>query len=180
MNELNSKRVVQLESLVEQAKSENTKLREEIEALLLEKNQKGPDANSASVNADLERINDLQVKVTGLEATITEHLATIDNLEQELFELRGEIAGGRHVPPNVRILKSTEGAPGDHLAEPTSTSQASGSGNDDLVPKETLMSALREGKRLQEELERREKRLQRLKEVELYFLLEDARSDSVG
>ncbi|KAJ8076191.1 coiled-coil domain-containing protein mad1 [Marasmius tenuissimus] len=159
LNELNSKRVVQLESLLEQAKSENTSLREEIEGLL---NQKANSSSSSSVNADLERINELQVKITSLEGTITEHIATIDNLEQELFELRGEIAGGRHVPPNVRILKSTEGAPGDHLVGSSSgTAQASG----DLVPKETLMSALREGKRLQEELERREKRLQRLKEI---------------
>ncbi|KAL0579820.1 coiled-coil domain-containing protein mad1 [Marasmius crinis-equi] len=161
LNELNSQRVIQLEALLEQAKMENTKLRDEVETLLAEKKGTVP---VDSINADLSRINELQTKVTALESTITEHLATIDNLEQELFELRGEIAGGRHVPPNVRILKSTEGAPGDHLAASTSTSQV-GSETDDLVPKETLMSALREGKRLQEELERREKRLQRLKEI---------------
>ncbi|KAL0569554.1 coiled-coil domain-containing protein mad1 [Marasmius crinis-equi] len=161
LNELNSQRVIQLEALLEQAKTENTKLRDEVETLLAEKKGTVP---VDSINADLSRINELQTKVTALESTITEHLATIDNLEQELFELRGEIAGGRHVPPNVRILKSTEGAPGDHLAASTSTSQV-GSESDDLVPKETLMSALREGKRLQEELERREKRLQRLKEI---------------
>ena len=33
------------------------------------------------------------------------HLAQIDSLEQELFDLRGEIAGGRHVPPGVRVLQ---------------------------------------------------------------------------
>ncbi|KAF9264083.1 hypothetical protein L218DRAFT_972665 [Marasmius fiardii PR-910] len=111
----------------------------------------------------------LQAQVATLEETITVHLATIDNLEQELFELRGEIAGGRHVPPNVRILKSTEAAPGDY--DPSASTKTSAPqqntplSNDDLVPKETLMSALREGKRLQEELERREKRLLRLKEI---------------
>ena len=32
----------------------------------------------------------------------------MDSLEQELFDLRGEIAGGRHVPPGVRVLQLKE------------------------------------------------------------------------
>ena len=31
-------------------------------------------------------------------------MAEIDKLEQTLFELQGEIGGGRHIPPGVRVL----------------------------------------------------------------------------
>lgn len=50
---------------------------------------------------------DPDVPSPGLKTSETEiaaHLAQIEDLEQTLFELRGEIAGGRHVPPGVRIL----------------------------------------------------------------------------
>ncbi|KAJ3867278.1 MAD-domain-containing protein [Lentinula novae-zelandiae] len=30
---------------------------------------------------------------------------SLDTVEQELFDLRGEVAGGRHIPPNTRILE---------------------------------------------------------------------------
>lgn len=41
---------------------------------------------------------------SSLTTTVVTHTATIDSLEQQLFELSGEIAGGRHVPPNTRVL----------------------------------------------------------------------------
>lgn len=31
--------------------------------------------------------------------------SALDTVEQELFDLRGEVAGGRHIPPNTRILE---------------------------------------------------------------------------
>ena len=37
-----------------------------------------------------------------------ENLDKIEELEQTLFELRGEIAGGRHVPPGLRILSMVD------------------------------------------------------------------------
>ncbi|KAF4622647.1 hypothetical protein D9613_009046 [Agrocybe pediades] len=48
--------------------------------------------------------------LTTLESTTQTYLTQIDTLEQTLFELRGEIAGGRHVPPGVRVL-SMKGNP---------------------------------------------------------------------
>jgi mitotic spindle assembly checkpoint protein MAD1 len=44
---------------------------------------------------------------TALEASESEtkqHLDKIEELEQSLFELSGEIGAGRHVPPGVRVL----------------------------------------------------------------------------
>ncbi|KXN91874.1 Spindle assembly checkpoint component mad1 [Leucoagaricus sp. SymC.cos] len=53
----------------------------------------------------LAELESLKSKFSDAEKTNEEHLETIDKLEQELFELSGEIAGGRHVPPKTRILQ---------------------------------------------------------------------------
>jgi mitotic spindle assembly checkpoint protein MAD1 len=52
----------------------------------------------------LTDISDLKSQLAAAEQSNTEHLERIDELEQQLFDLQGEIAGGRHVPPNTRIL----------------------------------------------------------------------------
>ncbi|PFH49876.1 hypothetical protein AMATHDRAFT_75943 [Amanita thiersii Skay4041] len=43
-------------------------------------------------------------EIQSLEELSATQAKKIDDLEQELFELSGEIAGGRHVPPGVRVL----------------------------------------------------------------------------
>ncbi|KAF9524542.1 mitotic checkpoint protein-domain-containing protein [Crepidotus variabilis] len=50
----------------------------------------------------------LKADLTQSTKSLDAHLSTIDTLEQTLFELRGEIAGGRHVPPNTRILEMAD------------------------------------------------------------------------
>ncbi|KXN92030.1 hypothetical protein AN958_10822 [Leucoagaricus sp. SymC.cos] len=61
-----------------------------------------PTQPSPSLLAELES---LKSKFSDTEKTNEEHLETINKLEQELFELSGEIAGGRHVPPKTRVLQ---------------------------------------------------------------------------
>ena len=43
---------------------------------------------------DLERV----------EAESKQNISKIEELEQSLFDLSGEMAGGRHVPPRTRVL----------------------------------------------------------------------------
>ncbi|KAH0580227.1 hypothetical protein H2248_001746 [Termitomyces sp. 'cryptogamus'] len=58
-----------------------------------------------SLEKEREKVKETEERVKALTGEQTIHLAQIDSLEQELFQLRGEIAGGRHVPPGVRVLQ---------------------------------------------------------------------------
>ncbi|KAF5363163.1 hypothetical protein D9758_008348 [Tetrapyrgos nigripes] len=49
-----------------------------------------------------------QSALAAAEKQVEDHLKKIEDLEQQLFELGGEIAGGRHVPPNVRVLQMAD------------------------------------------------------------------------
>lgn len=122
----------------------------------------------------------------------TAHLAQIDKLEQTLFELQGEIGGGRHVPPNTRILSLRDNPASqwedlsrkamERVKEENEAllkrlkeleeggARAAQSDMDDgekeeLVPRQSLESANKEKEELAEELKQKEKRLLRLKQV---------------
>ncbi|KAG6865080.1 hypothetical protein C0991_005224 [Blastosporella zonata] len=58
-----------------------------------------------ALQQERQKVQEREERAKALADEQTTHLAQIDALEQELFELRGEIAGGRHVPPGVRILQ---------------------------------------------------------------------------
>lgn len=120
----------------------------------------------------------------------TRHLDKIEELEQTLFELRGEIAGGRHVPPGVRILSLKENpeqqwfdlrqALMDQLknenhalmkrlknleetgARPSAGQEQAGK---DLVPRESWELVNKEKGDLEELVKQKEKRLLRLQQV---------------
>ncbi|KXN92975.1 hypothetical protein AN958_09161 [Leucoagaricus sp. SymC.cos] len=51
----------------------------------------------------LTELKSLKSKFSNAEKTNEEHLETIDKLKQELFELSGGIAGGRHSPPKTHV-----------------------------------------------------------------------------
>ncbi|KNZ74680.1 Spindle assembly checkpoint component mad1 [Termitomyces sp. J132] len=118
----------------------------------------------------------------------TIHLAQIDSLEQELFQLRGEIAGGRHVPPGVRVLQLADNpesrwaemrqAALDRLKseneallkrlrelEDLKTEDQTSGNTDDLVPRASWELVNQEKMELEEVVRQKEKRLLRLKEV---------------
>ena len=117
-------------------------------------------------------------------------LERIEELEQTLFELQGEISAGRHLPPRVRVLSlrdnpaqqwedlskaAMDRLKGENEAllkrlKDLEESGVRGSGhapNVELVPRESYEAVNKEKQELAEELKRRDKRLLRLQEVRL-------------
>lgn len=122
-----------------------------------------------------------------LASETTQHLDKIEELEQTLFELRGEIAGGRRIPPGVRILSIRENpeqqwfdlrqATMDRLKseneallkrlkelEDNGVRHLEGSG-EELVPRESWELVNKEKQDLEELIKKKEKRLLRLQQV---------------
>lgn len=105
IDEAQMQRLQHAEALLEEYKGVNDKLTLELEALTT--------SRGSVVGADLlqaEKAQRLQVQeaLTQCNEENKNHLDKIDELEQKLFDLGGEIAGGRHVPPGVRILQLKE------------------------------------------------------------------------
>ena len=117
------------------------------------------------------------------------HLEAIDKLEQTLFELQGEMGGGRHIPPGTRVLCLRENPASqwqdlskramDRLKEENEAllkrlKQLEDGGvrvagddgpQEDLIPRESLEVVSREKEELEEALKQKEKRLVRLRQV---------------
>ncbi|KAJ8583278.1 MAD-domain-containing protein [Rhizopogon salebrosus TDB-379] len=125
----------------------------------------------------------------GAQETITQQEDKIEEMEQTLFELRGKIGAGNHVPPGVRVLclrdnpvqqwtdlrqsvmdrlKSENEALIKRLHElersgaVVADSQAP---RDELVPRESWEVLDKEKKELEEVVKQKEKRLLRLQQV---------------
>lgn len=119
-----------------------------------------------------------------------QHVDKIEELEQTLFELRGEIAGGRHVPPGIRILslkanpeqqwfdlrqttmdqlKNENQALMKRLKDLDESGVGTLNGQDqagkDLVPRESWELVNKEKGDLEELVKQKEKRLLRLQQV---------------
>jgi mitotic spindle assembly checkpoint protein MAD1 len=122
-------------------------------------------------------------------AAAAAHEQTIDALEQTLFELRGEVGAGRHVPPGTRVLSMREN-PAQAWADTRQAAlerlrgenaallerlraleaggaraEAGAEANAELVPRESLEVALRERGELEDAVKQKEKRLLRLQQV---------------
>lgn len=115
------------------------------------------------------------------------YLEKVEELEQSLFELGGEIGAGRHVPPGVRVLslrdnpeqqwvdlrqaamdrlKSENEALMKQLKELQENGASMSAGaQEDVVPRQSWELANKEKIELQEVLKQKELRLLRLKEV---------------
>ncbi|KAI0260570.1 spindle assembly checkpoint component Mad1, partial [Gloeopeniophorella convolvens] len=122
-----------------------------------------------------------------------QHEEQIETLEQTLFELRGEIGGGRHVPPGVRVLSLRDNpaqqwadlrqAALDRLKEENAallarlasldarapsaaaSTDAPGTPGEELVPRASWEAACAEKIALEDELRAKEKRMLRLRQV---------------
>lgn len=112
-----------------------------------------------------------------------EQVKRIDTLEQELFELSGEIAGGRHVPPGVRVLSLRDNPlqewvdireevvrrlqhENEVLIQRLAKVGSTPSNDDDgMVPRESYDLVNKEKLELKAKVEQGEKRLLRLKEI---------------
>ncbi|KAI9065686.1 MAD-domain-containing protein [Trametes sanguinea] len=132
---------------------------------------------------------ELEKQLKEAEAEVEKHLEKIEELEQTLFELRGEIGAGRHIPPGTRVLclrdnpaqqwedlsraamdrlKSENEALLKRLKElEESGARGSGEGGntEELVPRESYEVVMKEKAKLEDELKHREKRLLRLQQV---------------
>lgn len=122
-------------------------------------------------------------------AAAEKHLEQVDTLEQTLWELRGEIGAGHHVPPGVRVL-SLRNNPAQQWADLSQAamdrlrgeneallrrlkvleeSGARGAEQDahaeELVPRESYDVVNKEKQHLEDELKKKEKRLLRLQQV---------------
>lgn len=115
-------------------------------------------------------------------------------MEQTLFELRGKIGAGNHVPPGMRVLclrdnpaqrwndlrqsvmdrlKSENGALIKRLRDLESSgvvdTQAGTSRGEELVPRESWEVLHKEKEELEEVVKQKEKRLLRLQQVCMQF-----------
>ncbi|KAI9432343.1 mitotic checkpoint protein-domain-containing protein [Lactarius indigo] len=96
----------------------------------------------------------------------------IEELEQTLFDLRGEIGAGRHVPPGAALdrLKSENAALLQRLSAldhhvPTNPNNTDTNGEEQLVPRASWAAVCEEKAQLEAELKQRDKRMLRLRQV---------------
>ncbi|TFY57806.1 hypothetical protein EVJ58_g6803 [Rhodofomes roseus] len=108
LDELASDRLQHLESLVVDYKATVRELQRELDARNKDGVVKGGSAALKRLQEELEAERtvkeELQAALDKAEQVATAHEEQIENLEQTLFELRGEIGAGRHLPPGVRVL----------------------------------------------------------------------------
>ncbi|KAF5335741.1 hypothetical protein D9611_009640 [Ephemerocybe angulata] len=192
VDETKLQHVQSLEALVGEYKSVNERLMQELETLenefsLVSAASKSQVPGDAMEKVEKEKLV-LQTTLAEQEKEIQAQLETIDKLEQTLFELSGEIAGGRHVPPNTRVLCMKENpdqewvdlrqATMDRLKaenealikrlkelEDSGASTGAASHGEELVPRASWEQVNREREELQKQVTAREKRLTRLQEI---------------
>ncbi|KAJ6588512.1 MAD-domain-containing protein [Mycena capillaripes] len=184
--------VQQLERLLEDYKSTNLRLTQQINEAI----GREPVSVAEERKQELEREREAGLKAQqALDAALSEskaQLEKIEQLEQELFELGGEIAGGRHVPPGIRVLSFMD-TPDlllrdnpqarqtemdrvkeenaalihriDELQKGGARVENGPNGAEHLVPKESWEAACKERDELQATVKQKETRLKRLQEV---------------
>lgn len=158
----------QLESLLEEYKTTNAELLRQVKE------------SAFTLELDKER----QEKAA-LQQELDQRVVKIEELEQTLFELSGEIAGGRHVPPKTRVLCLKENpdqqwvdlrqaamdrlkSENEALLKRLKDLEDNGvrlGGNEDLVPRESWDQVVREKQDLEGEVKQKEKRLLRLQQI---------------
>ncbi|KAI4525647.1 hypothetical protein K525DRAFT_219502, partial [Schizophyllum commune Loenen D] len=163
-------RIQSLEELLAEYKSTNEKLAAEV-------------ARAGENPSDLfQQTEHLRAELKASEEKHAETLEQLDRLEQTLFELGGEIAGGRYVPPNTRILTATDSPEANWFAARTEALEALKKENEALrqqisegantdanantaLPQASADAWQHEKAALTQELAQAHKRWQRLKQV---------------
>ncbi|KZT64690.1 MAD-domain-containing protein [Daedalea quercina L-15889] len=192
LDELASERLQHLESLVADYKATVQQLQHELDARSKDGPVRGGTAalNRLQEELEVERTSraELQAALEKAEQASTAHEEQIEELEQTLFELRGEIGAGRHLPPGVRVLTLRDNpaqqwadmsqAAMDRLRKENEAlmkrlkeledagARVSGQAREEaMVPRESWEVVNREKMRLEEELKQKEKRLLRLQQI---------------
>lgn len=193
VDNLSQQQVQHLEQSIVDYKSENSRLQSALDAAQADNAIGGP----KNTRKDLVREIDAQKAAAdeareGLQEAkknLTQQKDKIETLEQTLFELRGEIGAGNHVPPGMRVLclrdnpaqqwtdlrqsvmdrlKSENEALIKRLRELESSGAVAADGGvlrHDLVPRESWEVLDKEKKELEEVVKQKEKRLLRLQQV---------------
>ncbi|CAK5278166.1 unnamed protein product [Mycena citricolor] len=177
-----AEQVQHLEALLAEYKTANTALSQQLNEI----GEREPAAETLARQQELETEQALRAEAEKALETITAemqtHLDKIEELEQELFDLSGEIAGGRHVPPGIRIL-SFKDTPDLPLRDSPMARQAelervqkenaallqqietSGTASQGSIPNESWVAVCKERDELTSEVKQKEKRLKRLQEI---------------
>ncbi|KAI6001872.1 spindle assembly checkpoint component Mad1 [Pisolithus albus] len=188
-------RVKQLEQSLNDYKALNSTLQEALDGVDADATVDGIRRSRKELTRELEQQKSAAVEASkALEEareTINAHAHKVENLEQTLWELRGNIGAGIHVPPGMRVvclrdnpaqqwkdlrqsvldrLKNENDALIRRLRELESKttvveSEALISKGDDLIPKESWDVLDNEKKELEETVKQKEKRLLRLQQV---------------
>ncbi|KAG1727765.1 spindle assembly checkpoint component Mad1 [Suillus paluster] len=193
IDSLSQQRIQHLEQSIADYKSENSRLQSALDAAEADNAIGGSkrtrkdlvreiDAHRAAADKAMKGLQEA-------ETNLTQQEDQIEKLEQTLFELRGNIGAGNHVPPGMRVLclrdnpaqqwndlrqsvmdrlKSENEALIKRLRELESSGAVVADGQaprDDLVPRESWEVLDKEKKELEEVVKQKEKRLLRLQQV---------------
>ncbi|KAI6165120.1 spindle assembly checkpoint component Mad1 [Pisolithus thermaeus] len=188
-------RVQQLEQSLSDHKTLNSTLQEALDDVDAGTTVDGIRRSRQELVRELEQQKSAAVEASkALEearATIKAHEHKVEDLEQTLWELRGQIGAGNHVPPGMRVvclrenpaqqwndlrqsvldrLKNENEALIKRLRDLENSatvveSEVSASKGDDLIPKESWDVLDNEKKELEETVKQKEKRLLRLQQV---------------
>ncbi|KAH9946737.1 MAD-domain-containing protein [Amylocystis lapponica] len=191
VEEVTTQQVQQLEALVADYRSTMRKLEEEIEGLGGDPMALDGGRARKQLRADLEQEKAAKLEaeraLQEAESATEKHLEQIEELEQTLFELRGEIGTGRHLPPGVRVLSlkdnpaqqwfdlsrsSMDRLKGENEALMKRIKELEKSGatagsrdSEGLVPRASWEVLEQENKELQQLVKAKDRRLLRLQEV---------------
>jgi len=193
LNSVEAQRVQQLETLLAEYKGTIDNLTKEMDALGGGDPRSlgsGRSRKALAEEAEMARAGKAQVEnaLAEAESASEKHLERIEQLEQTLFELRGEIGAGHHVPPGVRILSLKQNPAqewsdlrqavmdrlkGENEAlikrlkelEESGHGTTGGARGDDLVPRESWEVVNKEKTELEDVVKQKEKRLLRLQQV---------------
>ncbi|KAI6024232.1 spindle assembly checkpoint component Mad1 [Pisolithus marmoratus] len=188
-------RVQQLEQSLSDYKALNNTLQEALDGVDAEAAVDGIRRSRKELTKELEQHKSAAVQAAkALEdarETIKAHEDKVEDLEQTLWELRGKIGAGNHIPPGTRVvclrdnpaqqwndlrqsvldrLKNENEALIRRLRDLENStaavqSEASASKGDDLIPKESWDVLDNEKRELEETVKQKEKRLLRLQQV---------------
>ncbi|KAG1792783.1 spindle assembly checkpoint component Mad1 [Suillus plorans] len=190
---LSQQRIQHLEQSIADYKSENSRLQRTLDAVEADNAIGGPKRTRKDLVQEIDAQKAAADEATkGLQEAqkdLTRQKDNIEILEQTLFELRGEIGAGNHVPPGMRVLclrdnpaqqwtdlrqsvmdrlKSENEALIKRLRELESSGAVVDEGRvprNDLVPRESWDVLDKEKKDLEEVVKQKEKRLLRLQQV---------------
>ncbi|TCD71053.1 coiled-coil domain-containing protein mad1 [Steccherinum ochraceum] len=194
LDEATLQKVQYLETLLAEYKDNSLKLEKQIMEMGGDPSSAGTDLRPRQeLVKELEEVKakrgEAEAALKAATETEEKHLAEIDKLEQTLFELQGEIGGGRHLPPGVRVLSLRDNPASqwedlskkalDRMKEeneallkrlkeveaqagPGSKAAAEG---EELVPRQSFEVVLQEKEELEDAVKQKEKRLLRLKQI---------------